>query len=105
MLLYQVLKPEHRQGLKLYVATGRKTPDLARAIARAKACNGQVRPYGSLTVLFTFGVQLCGTEAPLQKQRAWWPEPKRIAMHRPRIVNAEGHSTQQAATKYHAPNR
>jgi hypothetical protein len=89
-MLYQVFKPVQEQGVKMFVSFGRKSNDLSKAITRAQACAGQVRPYGSLTVLYTFGVQLTGLH-PMQANRAWWPnEPKRITQIRPRIVNPAG---------------
>lgn len=54
---------------------GRRTDSLERAIARVKACKGEVREYGTLTVVYT-----CKTALPqaLRAQPIWWHSTARV---------------------------
>ena len=69
------------QGVKF----GRRTDSLERAIARVKPCDGEVREYGTLNVVYT-----CKTALPqaLQASRIWWHSTARVQAAQPEPVQA-----------------
>ncbi len=76
---------------------GRATPNLRRAVERAAAVRGEVRPLGSLTPCWVGYVFTTGR--PLTPAPARVPKPAPVRLVSPPRF-AGGHSAQSSVTRY-----